>query len=50
MVVVYVDIWIDRITEFHSRELFPKNILDIQYEDLMKDPIDTVRKIYDHFD
>ena len=50
MVLVYVDIWIDRIIEFHSRKPSPQNIVDIQYEDLMKDPIGTVRRIYDHFD
>ncbi|CAF5159465.1 unnamed protein product [Rotaria sp. Silwood1] len=47
---MYVDIWIDRIIEFHNREPSPKNIFDIQYEDLMKDPIGTVHRIYDHFD
>jgi hypothetical protein len=50
MVLVYVNIWTNRIIEFHSREPSPKNIFDIQYEDLTKDPIDTVRRIYDHFD
>jgi hypothetical protein len=50
MVPKFVDIWIDRIIEFHNREPSSKNILDIQYEDLMKDPIGVVRRIYDHFD
>jgi hypothetical protein len=50
MVLIYVNIWIDRIIEFHSREPSPQNIFDIQYEDLMKNPIGTVRRIYDHFD
>ena len=50
MVLVYVNIWIDRIIQFHSREPCPQNILDIQYEDLMKNPVGTVRRIYDHFD
>jgi hypothetical protein len=50
MVPKFVDIGIDRIIEFHNRQPSPKNILDIQYEDLVKDPIGVVRKIYDHFD
>ena len=45
-----IDIWINRITEFHNRESSSKNVFDIKYEDLMEDPIGTVRRIYDHFD
>ncbi|CAF3826352.1 unnamed protein product [Rotaria sp. Silwood1] len=45
-----IDIRIDRIIEFHNRKPSPKNVFDIQYEDLMKDPIGTVHRIYDHFD
>jgi len=50
MVPKCLDIWIDRIIEFHKREPSPKNIFHIQYEDLIKDPIGVLRKIYDHFD
>jgi hypothetical protein len=50
MIPTFIDIWIDRIIEFHHREPSPKNVFDIRYEDLMKDPIGTVRGIYDRFD
>jgi hypothetical protein len=45
----FLDIWIDRIIEFHNRQSSSNNIFDIQYEDLVKDPIGVVRRIYDHF-
>lgn len=45
-----VDIWIERVIEYRSRQTSPKNVFDVQYTDLMKDPIGTVRRIYDHFD
>ncbi len=50
MVTTLLDIWIERLIEFRSRKLSATKIFDIQYEDLMKDPIDTVRRIYNHFD
>jgi hypothetical protein len=45
-----LDIWIDCIIEYRTRQESTKNTLDIKYEDLIKDPIGTVRRIYDHFD
>ncbi len=50
MVPSSINIRIDRIIEFHNRKPLPKNVFDIQYEDLIKDPIGTVHRIYDHFD
>ncbi|CAF1025722.1 unnamed protein product [Adineta steineri] len=44
------DAFIHRLIEFHRHQSSTKHIFDIQYEDLMKDPIGTVRHIYDHFD
>ncbi|CAF1492483.1 unnamed protein product, partial [Rotaria sp. Silwood1] len=45
-----LDIWIQRIIEFRTQQPPPKNIFDIQYKDLVRDPIGTVRRIYDYFD
>ncbi|CAF3725699.1 unnamed protein product [Rotaria sp. Silwood1] len=45
-----IDIWIERIIEFRLQQPPPENVFDIQYEDLLKDPIGTVRRIYDRFD
>ena len=50
MVPTSIDIRINGIIEFNNREPSPKSIFDIKYEDLIKDPIDTVHRIYDHFD
>jgi hypothetical protein len=50
MVLTLVDIFIDRCIEFRRRESSSINVFDIKYEDLIKDPIDTVHRIYDHFD
>jgi hypothetical protein len=50
MVPTSIDIRINRIIEFRNRESSSKNVFDIKYEDLMKDPIGTVHRIYDHFD
>ncbi|CAF4225001.1 unnamed protein product [Adineta steineri] len=44
-----MNIWIQRLIEFRMQHPPPENVCDIQYEDLMKDPIGTVHRIYDHF-
>jgi hypothetical protein len=44
------DTRLDHLIEFRSRQPSPKNVFDIQYEDLIRDPIEIVRRIYDHFD
>ncbi|CAF1086282.1 unnamed protein product [Rotaria sp. Silwood1] len=36
--------------KFCSRKSYSKTISNTQYEDLTKDPIGTVHRIYDHFD
>ena len=45
-----IDVWIHCIIEHRTRQVSMKNTFDIKYEDLMKDPIGTVRRIYDYFD
>jgi hypothetical protein len=50
IILAFIDIWIERIMEFYSQQPSPRNVFDIQYEDLIKDPIGTVHRIYDHFD
>lgn len=46
----YIDKMIKRIVEFRtSRGDLDGRILDINYDDLIKQPIDTVRRIYEHF-
>ncbi|CAF1462426.1 unnamed protein product [Rotaria sordida] len=49
MIPKFIDITIDRIFEFNSRESSRKNVFNIQYKDLITDPIGTVHRIYDHF-
>ncbi|CAF4174179.1 unnamed protein product [Rotaria sp. Silwood2] len=44
-----IDIWIERLIEFRLQQPPGEKIFDIQYEDLLKDPIGTVHRIYDHF-
>lgn len=44
------DIRLDHLIEFLSRQPPPKNVFNIQYKDLVRNPIETVRRIYDHFD
>ncbi|CAF0903646.1 unnamed protein product [Adineta steineri] len=44
-----MNIWIQRLIEFRMQHPPPENVCDIQYEDLMKDPIGTVHRNYDHF-
>jgi hypothetical protein len=48
------DTMIERIIDFRTRQNAAlvkshKTIIDIAYDDLMKEPIVTVRRIYDHF-
>jgi hypothetical protein len=50
IIPTFIDICLDRIIEFRSRESSSKNIFDVQYEDLLNDPIGTVHRIYNHFD
>jgi hypothetical protein len=43
-----VDTFIRRLIEFRHNNR-STSVFDILYEDLVAQPIDTVRKIYDHF-
>lgn len=45
-----INIGLERVIEFRNRQPPPTDVLDIQYEDLIKDPIATVRRIYDQYD
>jgi hypothetical protein len=52
--VQFIDKAIECIMEFHSRQnhVFDqsrKDIFDVAYNDLIKQPIDSVRRLYDHF-
>ncbi|CAF3635762.1 unnamed protein product [Rotaria sp. Silwood1] len=35
--------------KFRTRQPPPQNVFDIQYVDLVENPIETVRRIYEHF-
>ncbi|CAF1555466.1 unnamed protein product [Adineta ricciae] len=46
----YVDQMIKRIVEFRTRRRdLGQQILDINYDEITRQPIATVRRIYDHF-
>jgi hypothetical protein len=34
-----LDVFIERLIEFHMKQSSPKDVFDIQYDDLMRDPI-----------
>lgn len=49
--IEYMNISIERIVEFRTRpHQSQKPIFDVSYDDLVAQPIDTVRRIYTHFD
>ena len=47
-----IDYWTETMDRFlRERDRFPNNrICDIQYDEIRREPIGAVRRIYEHFD
>ena len=45
----HLDMCLERLMEYRNQQPPPQNVFDIQYVDLLEHPIETVRRIYDHF-